>query len=576
MHTLKFLLLVTLLLAGCDDPFMTRYPEDRPSTQTYFKTEEELASYIYGLYSYLPGGDIFSADFQSDNVDQKNYNRVVAGQQSVPTTAGTAGWTWGYLRQVNVFLENYDRADVSAGVAAHYAGVARFFRAWFYHDKVKRFGDVPWYGKTIEPGDSALYQARDPRSMVMDSVLADLNYAAAHVLPSRPAGEVNRWVVLALKARIALYEGTFRKYHGLEGGERFLEEAAAAAKEIIDGGRYAVYSTGRVDTDYRDLFLDGANSKELIFGRSYSAGLEVRHTANGTFLTGTLGAPGITKSLVDGYLMKDGTPFTNVAGHDTMTFYSETRNRDPRLAQTIRTPGYTRVGGSTPLVPDFDVSRTGYQPIKFVASSAYDNYNTNVNTLPIFRYGEILLIYAEAQAELGRLTQADLDLSVNRLRARAGMPPMQMASLVVDPVLAGQYPNVTGPLPAAILEIRRERRVELAMEGRRYDDLMRWRAGRLLAQPFEGMYFPAKGEYDLDGNGTIDVALVDVAPTPKKSGVQYLILGPNVFVLSDGARGNVIAHRDLVKVFNESKHYLWPLPLTELLLNKKLVQNPGW
>lgn len=578
-RALKTILVLPVLvgfLAACDDPFMDRFPEDRPSTKTYFKTKDELATYIYGLYSYLPGSDIYTGDFQSDNVEQKNYNRVVAGQHTVQTDAADAGWTWDYMRRVNVFLENYERADVPPEVAAHYAGVARFFRAWFYFDKVKRFGDVPWYSGTLQPGDSALYKPRDPRALVMDSVLADLDYAAEHVNESAAPGEINLSAVLALKARVALHEGTYRKYHGLDGGDRFLQAAADAARQVIDGGRYSLYSTGHPDTDYRDLFItNGTGSPEVILAHAYSAGLDLRHPANGTFITGTLGAPGLTKSLVDTYLMKDGTPFTDVAGHDTMSFSSETRNRDPRLAQTMRTPGYTRVGASTPLVPDFDVSRTGYQPTKFVGSSAYDNYSTNENSLPIFRYAEVILDYAEARAELGQLTQGDLDLTINRLRDRVGMPHMQLAALAVDPVLAARYPNVSGAQRAAILEIRRERRVELAMEDRRYDDLMRWKAGPLLAQTFQGMYFPGKGEFDLDQNGTVDVALVDAVPAQKKSGVQYLVLG-DVFVLSQGDKGNVVPHADLAKVFDESKHYLWPLPLTELLLNKQMVQNPGW
>lgn len=563
------------ILAACDDSFLERFPLDAVAPQTFFRTENDLATYINGLYSYIPGGGIVSADHQSDNIEQKNYNRIVAGQHTVETSAEAAGWTWDYLRRVNFFLENYQRAEVRPDAAAHYAGVARFFRAWFYHDKVKRFGDVPWYPATLQPDGTDLYKPRDPRSLVMDSVLADLNFASANIATTA-RGPINRWVALALKARVALHEGTFRKYHGLPGSERFLEEAADAARRIIDGGAFGLFTTGDAANDYRNLFLfDAANRREVILAHTFDATQVVLHRANGIFLTGTLGAPGLTKSFTDSYLMRDGRPFTSVAGHDTMSFAAETRNRDPRLAQTMRTPGYKRIGGSTALVPDFDVSRTGYQPIKFVTSPANDNFNTNANDLPVFRYAEILLIYAEARAELGRLTQADLDISINRLRDRVGMPRMQLGAVTVDPVLAAQYPNTGGSFQAAILEIRRERRVEMALEGHRYDDLMRWKAGRLLAQTFEGMYFARTGEHDLDGNGTIDVAVVASFPATRKAGVQYLVLG-TVIDLSQGTRGNVIVHGDVTKVFDEGKHYLFPLPRTELLLNDKLTQNPGW
>ena len=197
-----------------------------------------------------------------------------------------------------------------------------------------------------------------------------------------------------------------------------------------------------------------------------------------------------------------------------------------------------------------------------------------MSDLPIFRYAEVLLIYAEAKAELGELTQGDLDISINKIRERVGMPYLQLAGLVADPVLSARYPNVG---EAVILEIRRERRVELAMEGFRYDDLMRWKAGPLLAETFEGMYIPSMGEIDLDKDGTIDIALVEeeVPQSERKAGVGYIIVGAEI-ALSNETEGNIIVHPNLTKVFDENKHYLFPLPRTELLLNENLTQNPGW
>lgn len=573
MKKIIYTLAITILMAACNDDFMERVPISDVSPQTYFKTEDELQTYINSLYSYLPGSGIVTGDAQSDNMASKSYNRVVAGEHQVQTDAGEAGWTWGYLRDVNFFLENYQRAEESAAVKNHYAGIARFFRAWFYFDKVKRFGDVPWYGETIDnTEEDLLYKSRDLRALVMDSVMKDLEFATANIYASTPDNTIDKWSALSLMSRIALYEGTYRKYHGLSDSDRFLQAAVDASQEIMEEGGFSLYTTGSPESDYLNLFvMDEANTDEVILARVYDDGFNVWHTANGQFLTGTLTAPGLTKSLVNTYLMADGTPFTDQPGYETMTFIEETQNRDPRLAQTIRTPGYTRIGESTALAPDFDVARTGYQAIKYVMSPAYDGYNQNINDLPIFRYAEVLLNYAEAKAELGTLNQSDLDASVNMVRARAGMPSMQLNGLSVDPVLANRYDNVTGSMQAAILEIRRERRVELAIENFRYDDLIRWEEGELLAEPFMGMYLPATGNLDIDGDGTDDIALVESLPA-EQGGVQYLVLGTD-FNLENGM---IRMYPDLNKTFEDPKHYLFPLPRTELLLNSNLSQNPGW
>lgn len=576
MKNLIVLFLVALTVSSCNDDFLERYPLDQVSPQAYFNTEAELRTYTNGLYTYLPGSDIFSSDNQSDNVATKTYNPVVAGQQTIATDATGAGWTWGYLREINLFLDSYQKAQEPQEVKDNFAGIARFYRAWFYFDKVKRFGDVPWYSDALGVENTALYKARDPRTLVMDSVLADLDFAIGHISDPASVETISRWTALALKARVCLHEGTFRKYHGLEGSQRFLQEAESAAQVLINDAPYTLYNTGDAQQDYLNLFTaNQASTTEFILARTYDYDLEVRHTANGTFITPTLGAPGLTKSLVNTYLMRDGTPFTVLPGHDTATFYTETQNRDPRLSQTIRTPGYTRIGEDTPLVPDFDNARTGYQCIKFVMGTAYDAYNTNVNDLPIFRWAEVLLNYAEAKAELGTLTQGDLDQSINLIRSRAGMPSMQLSTLAIDPVLAQRYLNVSGPQQAAILEVRRERRVELAMEGFRYQDLMRWKVGPLLTKTFEGMYFPGTGIFDLDKNGSPDIAIVEEIPVEQQASIQYLRLG-DVFVLSGNNQGNIMPHPDLQKVFEDPKNYYFPLPRTELLLNDQLTQNPGW
>src|SRR5690606_7430287 len=220
--------------------------------------------------------------------------------------------------------------------------------------------------------------------------------------------------------------------------------------------------------------------------------------------------------------------------------------------------------------PDYANALTGYQNIKFVSS--VDRGTASYTPLPIFRYAEVLLNYAEAMAELGKLTQPEANKSINLLRDRVGMPRLIVDAVITDPQIADLYNNVSNPL---ILEVRRERRIELAMEGFRYYDLMRWKQGRLLARTFYGAYYPSKGLFDLDGDGVDDIGIVDNPPSSPVPGVQYFILQPSR-ALSEGTKGNIVVHPNIEKVFVEGKDYLYPLPINELILNDQLEQNPGW
>src|SRR5690606_30803104 len=204
-------------------------------------------------------------------------------------------------------------------------------------------------------------------------------------------------------------------------------------------------------------------------------------------------------------------------------FYEEMQNRDPRLAQTIRTPGYKRIGQNETTVPDFATSVTGHQYIKYILAPSFDA-GQSTNDMPIFRFAETLLNYAEAKAELGTITQSDLDKSVNLLRERVAMPKMnlQNANANPDSYLLAEYPNTSvGNNRGIILEIRRERRIELVEEGLRYRDLMRWKEGKRLEKPFYGMYFPGAGEYDLDKDGKLDLVIYQGSTPTRKPGVQY-------------------------------------------------------
>lgn len=574
--TQSFIFFVSVsLLGSCDDDFLERYPLSAVSPQNFFNNEAELQLYTNGFYSYLPGTGIYLDDHSSDNVERGSVDELVAGRTIVPTDADEAGWTWAPLYNINYFLANYRKADEPEEVLNHYGGIARFFRALFYFQKVKRFGDVPWYSEPLNENSEEMFKARDPRILVIDSIMADLNFAIEHVDDSKNVSRVTRWAALALKSRVALFEGTYRKYHtelGLEGSAAgLLQEAVAASEAIMASGQYGIYSTGNPESDYLNLFAsEDANTTEYILAKVYDLEYNRSTPLNNVFTSPTRGTPGITKSLVDSYLMNNGEPITAHPDYPELTFWEETRNRDPRLSQTIRTPGYTRIGEEEILVPDFANAYTGYQNIKFVTTPDRDG-GSSTNDLPIFRFAEVLLNFAEAKAELGELTQADVGRSIDRLRSRVGMPGLVLSGLTADPLLLERFEHANDPV---ILEVRRERRIELVMEGFRYYDLLRWKEGKLLAETFEGMYFPGFGVYDLDNNGTNDLAIIN-DPADKVPGIQNITIGADM-ALSEGISGNLIVHPNLHKVFEEPKHYLFPLPITELLLNKNLEQNPGW
>lgn len=578
----KLLILISAFcFSACSQDFLERYPTASVSPPTFFQTENDFKTYTNLFYSYLPGGaDIYGES--SDNIVKSSVGREISGTRLIPTT--DARWGWAPLRSINFMLTSENVKNYKdAAIRDKYVGLARFFRAWFYFEKVRYFGDVPWYNVVIETTDAEnLFKPRDPRTLIVDSILADIDFAIDHLDATKSVERVTKWTALALKSRICLYEGTWRKYHtefNLPDADRLLNECVEASQILMEEGPYTVYNktTGPSGKPYQDLFatltLDPV-ADEIILGRRYSNELSLKHGLQFYITARTQGKPGLEKRLVNSYLMADGSRFTDIPGYATMQFFDEVQDRDPRLAQTIRTPGYTRIGQTTVIAPDFEATMTGYQPIKWMNDPSFDGNGQSIQDLLLFRLGEVLLNYAEAKAELGTLNQADIDRSIKLLRDRVGMPNLDMAAANADPdpYQAALYPRVTGVNTGVILEIRRERRIELVMENDlRWEDLMRWKEGQLLTAPFQGMYFPGAGFYDLDRNGVMDVEIYTGAKPPATG--PYQIPASD---LSGGTSGNIVTNRNIVKTFDESKDYLWPLPIEDLTLNPKLDQNPNW
>lgn len=565
---------IGFLLGSCQKDYLDRPPKDEVDAEFFFNNATDLEVATNDFYTMLPSKSLYEEDVASDNIVPLTVNERIRGGRIVPTERGSGGWSWGRLRDINFFLENYKQVDDEAA-KAKYGGIARFFRAYFYFEKVARFGDVPWYSKVLEAGDEDLYKARNSREVVIDSVMADIDFAIENIPAEVQLNKVTKYTALLLKARIALFEGSFRKYHGLGNYEELLQEAVSASEELINSGAYSLFTSGGPENAYRELFARvNQDAVETILARDYEREMGI-HNLPYLMTSPTMGAWGLTKDLVNSYLMADGTRFTDQSGYETMEFYEEMQNRDPRLTQTTAGPDFTVFGETTREPVILDGTTTGYRVIK--ALPERDQWASAFFDIVVFRYAEALLVYAEAKAELGTLTQQDLDISINELRARVGMPDLKLAQANAnpDPYLEQMYPNVDqGKNKGVILEIRRERRIEMVNEGLRWDDLMRWKEGEKVEQPMLGMYFSGLGAHDFNNDGVADVYLHDGDASGAPSEASSII-NVQQRPLTEGTSGylNPFSYGGS---FDENKDYLYPLPIEDLQLNPNLEQNPGW
>jgi starch-binding outer membrane protein, SusD/RagB family len=596
-HIIKLSLIVLVtLIYSCElnNDFLERYPLDRISNETFWNTENDLMVYNNRLYDLarndndvpilMAHDDGFDSNNQSiwyldefsDNIAPRHsrherYQQVRAGKHNIPTGPQMYGWRnggWSFVRTINVFMDNHGKAlenGVAEATVNKYAGEARLFRGWFYADKISKYGRAPWVDRELNIDSEELYAPLNSREEVMTNVLADLNFATQW-LPNDwgdggGPGRLNRWAALLIKSRVCLFEGTWRKYHGVgSDANMWLQEAASAAKELMDDGPYTLYSTGDPENDYQamhKIMSDLTGVPEVMYWRRYQLGVFTNHIQS--YHRGYNG--GATKSFVEDFLCTDGLPITlsdQYQGDASLLDVFE--NRDPRLRQTILHPDdverwhwnnndqtrtYPRLSGM-----GGQASETGYSIVKvFEPVTAFATYNVSDTPGIILRFGEALLNYAEAMAELGTITQTDLDISINALRDRVGMPHLDL-----NPPMDPRYAN--DGVSSLIVEIRRERRIELFMEGFRYDDLRRWKQGKKLENPDLGIRFDAamKAEIDPEGAAVVRTTSVD--------GIDYV----DVYQGSDWAD----------PVFDESKHYFWPIPLSAISQNPAIEQTPGW
>mgnify|MGYP000398084136 FL=1 len=402
MSSIKYkiwMLLPLMAMISCES-ILDKFPEDKITPETFFTTENELELYSNNFYVACISGTGVFKDY-GDVIIQPILEKAISGQRTIPETdSNFDGWGWGALRDINFCLENIYRCQ-NEEVRNHYEGLARFFRAYFYFVKVRRFGDVPWYDYVIGSADTeALSKPRDSREFVMGKVLEDIDFAIDNLRKQKDVYRVTRWTALALKSRICLFEGTFRKYHGLNDWEKYLRECASASDIFINESGYTVYTAG--STPYFNLFGSlNAEPTEIILAKDYNAALGLTNIVQAFCNSPGEANSGVTKRFVNSYLMKDGSRFTDKSNYETIGFVEEMKNRDPRLTQTIRAAGYVRDDGKKYL-PNFKLAKLGYHLKKYDCGVKYDM--SSESDLPLFRTAEVYLILAEAMARLNDLS----------------------------------------------------------------------------------------------------------------------------------------------------------------------------
>lgn len=554
LNKFKYLLLI-FTIAGCKKT-LDLTPKDQISDASFWKTPNDFQlaanNFYYGLQEvpqYIDNNsDIaFGTGINpATNVD----NRAMSNGSYLPQATSSL-WekSYQYIRATNYLLQKARQSTLGAEID-RWVGEAFFFRAYYYWYLVKSFGGVPKIDKVLDINSPELYEPRASQQEIIDFILSDID-SAVNKLPKQSEltadelGRITQGAALALKARVALYQGTWAKYHG-EGGNAasYISKAVEAANAVVTSNEYALYTEHGADS-YKYLFiLQGDDSKEVILARRYYANRIVHNWTRELWFNYMVP----TKNIADLYLCKDGLPIDKspmFKGYQNLT--SEFENRDPRMAMSFIVPGssiFAEGGIWQPTYPGFigtNATRTGYMIRKFLDETIDATTFQGQYDFKEFRYGEVLLILAEALYELnGQISDADLNRTINVLRSRVNMPPLTNAFVVTNSL------NMLN-------EIRRERTVELAFEGYRRDDLRRWKTAEdVMPQAVRGVKF---------------------------SGTEYQQRYPDLKVGIDiqvDANGFIIAEPATARQFLP-KHYLDPLPLQQIQLsNGTLQQNEGW
>lgn len=589
-----FILFIISFAAVSCGKFLDTEPVNKVPADDYFKNERELEIYANGLLeSYTPGAtSIALGDKYSDLVATKTSEDFYRPGVYDPSKPGN--WGWGSVRRANILISGVaaNQSLLPVDAYKHYMGVGHFWRAWFHLGHVRGRSDVPWIDRVLDVKDTLLFSGRQDREFVMHKILEDINFAVENCSSSEKYKFViNKWVALAFKARLCLYEGTYRKYHTVnpstnkpwnnkyETSEAFLREAVSACEALMESGVFSL------NPDFHENFVtsDLTQNMEMIWFREYIGGeINILHDVTWRYNSNTYDQKVTpTKDLVRMFLNADGTYVTN----DKVSLTQELLNRDSRLCWTVNHEGWTYRAndGKIKLKPhDCTFGNTGYTFIKW-NQEIQENYSKARcdNSIPIFRYAEVLLNYAEAKAELGEMNESIWASTVAELRKRSGITGNLSMPVAADPWLLAYYdihPENTAYLTPVILEIRRERVTEMILEDLRVEDLKRWRCLEKIVERgtenagWKGIWVTAEEvKNGIIFNGSkFTFSKAEIGQNNYKYGNSDK--DQNI-TLSEGSYGYMIYH---YKLEWKDRNYVYPISLADLTLNPKLGQNYGW
>lgn len=577
------LLATAVSFSSCDD-FLTRDPQDTVTdVPSFWNNEENLRTSFLDYYTYFfPGyrstwqrADNFAETNVADWTDDNAQEEATLFTKVAPTT-DAENWNFKKIRNMNLLLSRIQSSSLNDEAKNHWSGVARLFRAMEYAKLVQKFGDVPYYDAVVGSTDNEqLYRARDPRTTVMDKVNEDLAFACTNIRVNDGTKglTVNRAVAQGFASRIMLFEGTWQKYHANNTAKaaEYLKAAKDYAAALMQTNAYSIAPSYKSLTTSEDL----AGNPEIIMYRSYVENV-VMHSLM-SFQNTEMEKSSPSRSFVDAFLTKNGLPIHQAGNteYKGKEYAKEILNRDPRLADNIDEESGLRLNGVAAVY-----AASGYYANRYVNKDLINKpggmSNTNTTDAPVMKLNEVMLNYIEAAAELAdlgqyTLTQADFDKTINAIRDRQStkMPHVTLAgnALKVNGVEIND-PDRDATVKPILWEIRRERRVELAYEGVRFNDLRRW--GKL--------------EYaDMVKNKKLNMgAWINKADYPENAeALAKITLCDENGNIVTGNEGYIMPITEVAKMRQMAdKDYLYPVPVDQITMYEthgfKLTQNPGW
>lgn len=603
------------LLSGCSD-FLEKYPQDAMSDQDYFTKDTDLEYYMNGLYDGIlrdPGSFRWSNLNTANDDWAGNTPSTTLMQHSTSGLASETNDTWNkaydYIRRVNYFLENAYRVPNMGKIGKHYLGEGYYCRAVKYFDLLQTFGGVPYISKVLNVDSEELYTPRSSRKEIAEKIIADLDSAILYCdwkgEGEASAGRINKEAALVMQSRVALYEGSWEYYHGKKGskfqvqgsdGSEFLKKGIEAGEQLIEKYGSNIYR-GSSENEYFDYFnqSDYEKIQGAFLYKVYSRSLGIINNWGRSYAEGV--DAGLTKSAIDAYVMSDGKPIeVSSVILDNQTMNELCLKKDPRLSQTIWYPAKGRFidylgtvdhayKTSYPGLIMNQQRRPAYTGFRIWKGTSFDPAeidNGEVDDL-ILRYEEVLLNYVETKAILGLVTQDDLDKTINVIRSRVNLPNMSLSEVNGWNIDYDKRNGYDPSAPNIVNEIRRERRVELMLEGLRFMDIKRW---AMLDDVFNGWKpVGAYAQEYVDYWNNPDRLAADgfdwKSPEEVKleKGINYDTIGDYINPFFKHADFQPNSGRGYY--VNPDRDYLSSIPREEITLYKNkgnvtLEQNPGW